>query len=59
MYNMSREEGKRSLNFMLKVVVADATEDAWVVAFAAEEVATSEEAELDVEVVAAGRKTRY
>ena len=54
---MAREEVERSLHFMLKVVVADATGDASFVATAAEEVATAEEAEVDVRVVASvGRK---
>ena len=53
---MAREEVKRSLNFMLKVVVEDVTGGALVAAVMEEEVATSEEAEVDVEVVAAGEK---
>ena len=53
---MANEEVKRSLHFMIKVVVADATGEALVEAFAEEEVATAEEAGVDVEVAAAGRQ---
>ena len=49
---MAREEVKRSLHFMLKVVVADSMGDALVVAVASEEVTKAEEADVDVGVVA-------
>ena len=45
LYNMAREEVGRSLNFMLKVLVADATGEVLVTAVAEEEVATSDEEE--------------
>ena len=51
---MAREEVKRSLHFMLKVVMVDVTGDASVTTVAAEEVATAEEAMVEVEVEAAG-----
>ena len=62
---MAREEVGRSLNFMLKVLVADATGDVLVTSVAEEEVATSEEeeeaeeaeeAEVYLGVVAAGER---
>ena len=45
LYNMARAEIKISLHLILKVVVADATGDAFVTAVAAKGVATTEEAE--------------
>ena len=54
--NIVREEVKRSLYFMLKVVVADAMEDSLVTAVAVEEAATAEEAKVDLEVVVEGEQ---
>ena len=45
---MARAEIKISLHLILKVVVADATGDAFVTAVAAKGVATTEEAEVGV-----------
>ena len=54
LYNMKREEVERYINFMLKVVVEDATGGASVVVVTAEEAATVEGAKVDVEVSVEG-----
>ena len=61
LYNMARAEVERSMHFMLKVVVADATGGALVAAVAtvaAEEFVTADEAEVDMEVVVVGERNR-
>ena len=58
LYNMARAEVERSLHFMLKVVVADATGGALVATVAAEEFVTADEAEVDMEVVVVGERNR-
>ena len=56
LYNMARDEVERYLNFILKVVVEDATGSASVVVVTVEEFATSEKDYVEMEVVAAGEK---
>ena len=51
---MIREEFKRSLHFMLKVVVVDTTGKYLVVSVVAENVTTADEAKVDVGAVAIG-----
>ena len=53
---MAREEVERSQHFMLKIVVMDDMGDALVATVAEERVATAKEANVDAEVVVAGRR---
>ena len=56
---MAREEIKRSLHFMLKLVVADVTGGASVAAVTEEEVVTIDESEVDLGIVATGGGIQY
>ena len=55
---MARAEVERSMHFMLKVMVTDATGGALVATVAAEEFVTADEAEVDMEVVVVGEQNR-